>query len=169
MDELFELAALEAREKQPVPEPFPLAELVHDAVHKHAWEASRRQLDLVVDGDPDQPLAYADLAMTERVLDNLIGNAIAYSPAGSRIEVVLGQTDGLPGVCVRDSGPGIPDQDLAHVFDPFYRGESSGETGHAGLGLAIARRIMTLQDGDISVQNLASGGAAFCIRLPVRR
>nr|WP_298248581.1 ATP-binding protein [uncultured Halomonas sp.] len=173
VDELFELAALEAREKQPVPEPFPLAELVHDAVHKHAWEAGRRQLDLVVDGDPDQPLAYADLAMTERVLDNLIGNAIAYSPAGSRIEVVLGvvsgQANDLPSVCVRDSGPGIPKQDLAHIFDPFYRGESSEEAGHAGLGLAIARRIMTLQGGDISVQNLAAGGAAFCIRLPVRR
>ena len=71
VDELFELAALEAREKQPVPEPFPLAELVHDVVQKHGQEASTRQLELVVDGDPDLPLAYADLAMTERVLDNL--------------------------------------------------------------------------------------------------
>ncbi|MDX1599205.1 MAG: ATP-binding protein [Marinobacter sp.] len=168
VDELFELAALEAREKQPVPEPFPLAELVHDVVQKHGREARNRQLDLTVNGDPDQPLAYADLAMTERVLDNLIGNAIAYSPAGGRIEVVFGQVNGRPKVCVRDSGPGIPEQDLPHIFDPFYRGESSdGTGGHAGLGLAIARRIMTLQGGDIDVANLQSGGASFCIRLPV--
>lgn len=169
VDELFELAALEAREKQPVPEPFPLAELVHDVVQKHGPEARNRQLELSVNGDPDQPLAYADLAMTERVLDNLIGNAIAYSPEGGSIEVAIRQTDGLPEVCVRDSGPGIPAQDLPHIFDPFYRGESSGGTsGHAGLGLAIARRIMTLQGGDIRVENQASGGACFCIRLPVR-
>ena len=169
VDELFELAALEAREKQPVPEPFPLAELVHDVVQKHGPEARNKRLELAVTGDPEQPLAYADLAMTERVLDNLIGNAIAYSPSGGRIDVVFGQADDLPEVCVRDSGPGIPEQDLPHIFDPFYRGESSvGAGGHAGLGLAIARRIMTLQGGDIGVENPGSGGACFCIRLPVK-
>lgn len=168
IDELFELAALEASERQPVPEPFPLAELVHDVVQKHSPEAHNRQLALAVNGDPDQPLAYADLAMTERVLDNLIGNAIAYSPAGGAIAVILRQTDGLPEVCVRDSGPGIPEQDLPHIFEPFYRGEASGGTGgHAGLGLAIARRIMTLQGGSLRVQNPESGGACFCIQLPL--
>lgn len=167
VEELFELAALEAREKQPAPEPFPLAELVHDVVQKHGQAARESQLELTLSGDPTMPTAYADLAMTERVLDNLIGNAIAYSPAGGRIEVVVGLVDGVPQVCVQDSGPGIPAQDLAHIFDPFYRGEASAGSGHAGLGLAIARRIMALQGGDIRVENRACGGAAFCIRLPV--
>lgn len=166
VDELFELAALEAQEKQPVPEPFPLAELVHDVVQKHGQAARDNQLELVLSGDPDLPTAYADLAMTERVLDNLIGNAIAYSPAGGRIDVVVGQDGGVPEVCVRDTGPGIPEQDLPHIFEPFYRGESTG-AGHAGLGLAIARRIMELQGGDIRVENLAAGGASFYIRLPL--
>ncbi|UXZ53388.1 HAMP domain-containing histidine kinase [Halomonas sp. 7T] len=168
VDELFELAALEAREKQPVPEPFPLAELVHDVVQKHRPAAYESQLTLSLSGDPELPLAYADLAMTERVLDNLISNAIAYSPAGSGINVVVGQTGGEPEVCVKDSGPGIAEQDLPHIFEPFYRGDASGDSGHAGLGLAIARRIMMLQGGDIRVENLATGGACFCIRLPVK-
>ncbi|EHJ93486.1 sensor histidine kinase [Vreelandella boliviensis] len=167
VDELFELAALEAREKQPVPEPFPLAELVHDVVQKHGQAARDSQLTLSLSGDPALPTVYADLAMTERVLDNLISNAIAYSPPGSSIDVIVGQTGGEPEVCVQDSGPGISAQDLPHIFDPFYRGEASGGVGHAGLGLAIARRIMTLQGGDIRVENLSSGGASFCIRLPV--
>ncbi|TVP42877.1 MAG: sensor histidine kinase [Halomonas sp.] len=167
VDELFELAALEAREKQPVPEPFPLAELVHDVVQKHAQAAQDNQLTLTLKGDPALPTAFADLAMTERVLDNLISNAIAYSPPGGRIDVVVGQADGKPEVYVQDSGPGIAEQDLAHIFEPFYRGKASSSAGHAGLGLAIARRIMTLQGGDIGVENLASGGASFCIRLPV--
>lgn len=166
VDELFELAALEAREKQPVPEPFPLAELVHDVVQKHGQTARDNHLALTLSGNPALPIAFADLAMTERVLDNLISNAIAYSPAGGHINVVLSQTNGEPQVCVQDSGPGIAEQDLPHIFDPFYRGETSSGAGHAGLGLAIARRIMTLQGGDIGVENLASGGASFCIRLP---
>ncbi|WP_271910206.1 sensor histidine kinase [Vreelandella alkaliphila] len=166
VDELFELAALEAREKQPVPEPFPLAELVHDVVQKHDQAARDSHLALTLSGNPALPTAYADLAMTERVLDNLISNAIAYSPAGGHINVVLSQTNGEPQVCIQDSGPGIAEQDLPHIFDPFYRGETSSGAGHAGLGLAIARRIMTLQGGDIGVENLTSGGASFCIRLP---
>lgn len=166
VDELFELAALEAREKQPVPEPFPLAELVHDVVQKHTQAAHDCQLELILSGDPDLPTAYADLGMTERVLNNLIGNAIAYSAAGGCIEVILSQENGVPTVTVRDTGPGIPKQDLPHIFEPFYRGDASG-TGHAGLGLAIARRIMTLQGGDICVENCATGGAAFSIALPV--
>jgi len=167
VDELFELAALEAREKQPMPEPFPLAELVHDVVHKHSPEAGKKSVALQVTGNPQIPLAFADLAMTERVLDNLIGNAITYTPEGGQITIGFADADGLPEVCVRDSGPGIPAQDLPHIFEPFYRGQGTGEAGHAGLGLAIARRIMSLQGGNIRAKNADEGGACFCIRLPV--
>jgi signal transduction histidine kinase len=167
VDELFELAALEARERQPAPEPFPLADLVNDVVQKHVQAARDTRLELTLSGNPAElPNVYADLAMTERVLDNLIGNAIAYSPAGGHIEVVVGQVGGIPEVCVRDTGPGISEQDLPHIFDPFYRGESFS-AGHAGLGLAIARRIMALQGGDIQVENRPAGGASFSLRFPV--
>ena len=167
VDELFELAALEAREKQPVPEPFPLAELVHDVVHKHVPKAEKESVVLTVTGDPEMPLAFADLAMTERVLDNLIGNAIAYTPEGGQITIEFGEVNGQPEVSVRDSGPGIPAADLPHIFEPFYRGNTGGESAHAGLGLAIARRIMSLQGGDIRAQNGPRGGACFTIRVPV--
>lgn len=166
VDELFELAALEAREKQPVPEPFPVAELVHDVAHKHVPEAGKKSVTLSVTGNPQIPQAYADLAMTERVLDNLIGNAIAYTPEGGQITVEIGEAGGEPEVSVRDSGPGIADKDLAHIFEPFYRGDGDSVSGHAGLGLAIARRIMTLQGGELRAGNSAKGGAIFSIRLP---
>ncbi|WP_235263642.1 sensor histidine kinase [Nitrincola sp. A-D6] len=134
VDELFELAALEAREKQPVPEAFPLAELVHDVVQKHGQAAQENQLQLTLSGDPDLPTVYADLAMTERVLDNLIGNAIAYSPAGGCIEVILSQESGVPEVCVRDTGPGIPEQDLPHIFEPSIGGCLWSRTCRARTG-----------------------------------
>lgn len=167
VDELFELAALEAREKQPRPEPFAAAELVHDVSHKHFPEADAKQVALTVSGSPSLPLVYGDLGMTERVLDNLISNAIRYSPEGGTVELVLSVHDSDLQVCVCDSGPGIPDQDLPHIFEPFYRGDAGDVGSHAGLGLAIAKRIMSLQGGAISAENRADGGAQFSVRLPV--
>jgi len=169
VDELFELAALEAREKKPQREPFALAELVHDVAHKHAPEAEKKRITLTVSASPSLPLVYGDVGMTERVLDNLISNAIRFSPEGGAVELAMSLQDGYLQVCVSDSGPGIPEQDLPHLFEPFYRGDAGSASGHAGLGLAIARRIMTLQGGTIGAACRPAVGAAFTIRLPVYR
>jgi signal transduction histidine kinase len=169
VDELFELAALEAREKQPQREPFAAAELVHDVAHKHAPVADSKQVSMVVSGSPSLPLVYGDLGMTERVLDNLISNAIRYSPDGGTIELDMRLHESHLLVSVRDSGPGIPEQDLPHIFEPFYRGSAGTASGHAGLGLAIAGRLMSLQGGAISAASRSSGGAEFTIRLPLYR
>lgn len=170
VDELFELASLEAQERQPDAEPFALAELVHDVAQKHQQDAGRRGIHLTVTGDPAMPLALGDVAMTERVLDNLISNALAYSPEGGMVELALvGGT--VPAVAVRDTGPGIPENELPHIFDPFFRGNHEAGKGdglHAGLGLAIARNIMTLQQGDIRARNRQGSGAEFRIVLPVQ-
>lgn len=168
VDELFELASLEACERQPEAEPFALAELVYDVVQKHQQEAERRQVRLRVTGEPAMPMASGDVAMTERVLDNLIGNAVTYTPVGGTVELAF-EDRAHPVVAVRDSGPGIPEQDLPHIFEPFYRGSreaGGGEGLHAGLGLAIAQRIMSLQKGTIRAGNRPGGGAEFFVRLP---
>lgn len=171
VDELFELAALEAREKVPCAEPFVLAELVHDVAQKHAPEAGRKQVTLEVSGNAPNPMAFADLAMTERVLDNLISNAIAYSPANSPVELVIGGSDEALEVRVRDAGPGIPESDLEHIFEPFRQGSHTQPqaSSHMGLGLAIAQRMMTLQHGSISAANRQPQGAEFTICLPADR
>ncbi|MGS2742115.1 ATP-binding protein [Halomonas sp. LS-001] len=171
VNELFELAALEARESVPRVEPCMLAELVHDIAQKHAPAAASKQVTLNVDGgNAPNPMAVADLAMTERVLDNLIGNAIAYSPANGQVDLEITGNDTSLKVCVCDAGPGIPEPDLAHVFEPFYQGSHTlvqGQTsGHIGLGLAIAKRMMTLQQGSIQVANRTPHGAVFTICLP---
>lgn len=167
VDELFELAALEAREKQPVAEPFSLPELLHDVVQKHLPLATDQKLTLLIDGDLAIPMAYADLGMTERVLDNLIGNAMDHTPEGGRITLTLGQEKGQLTVAVHDTGPGIAPTDLPHIFEAFHRGKSGRSANHAGLGLAIARRIMMLQQGSITASNSSEKGAIFVIRLPV--
>lgn len=169
VDELFELAALDARETTPRPEPFVLAELVHDVAQKHGPAAARKQVRLEVSGQPPSAMAYGDLAMTERVLDNLIGNAISFSPEGARVDLIMATGADTLSVAVRDQGPGVAEQDLPHLFEPFYRGSAGETSGHSGLGLAIAERMMTLQGGSVSVRNCPPDGACFTLTLPVAR
>lgn len=166
VEELFELAALEAREKQPSPEPFMMAELLHDVVQKHQPEAERASVRLRIT-DADGVMVMADIAMTERVLDNLISNAIAHAPADSEVALAVRQDGDAVLLTVSDAGAGIDPQDSAHLFEPFYQGGGATNAGHAGLGLAIARRMVDLQQGRIEVRNLDPTGAQFRVRLPL--
>ena len=164
VEELFELAALDAREKQPKTEPFVVAELLHDVVQKHHPEAERAGVALsIVSVAPVQVLA--DIAMTERVLDNLISNAISHSPQDTEITLSVAERDGGAEITVADAGPGIDEADLEHVFEPFYQAAGASRTGHAGLGLAIAQRMVSLQQGKLSVRN--ADGAVFSVWLPL--
>ncbi|MBT4045048.1 MAG: HAMP domain-containing histidine kinase [Rhodospirillaceae bacterium] len=169
--ELFELASLEAHESQPQPEPFALPELIYDAVEKHRLKAASEGVSLHLSVSPDTPFAYGDIAMTERVLDNLLNNAIHHTPTTGTIAVATSINGPWVTVSVSDSGPGIEAEHLAHIFDPFYRGDRTDKSSqHAGLGLAIAKRIMDMQNGQITAANAASGpGSIFSFQLPLHR
>ncbi|MBU2955012.1 ATP-binding protein [Marinobacter sp. F3R08] len=164
VEELFELAALDAREKQPKAEPFVMAELLHDVVQKHQPEAERAGVALsIVSVAPLRVLA--DIAMTERVLDNLISNAISHSPTASEVTLSVTERDGGAEITVADAGPGIAEKDLEHVFEPFYQAADASRSGHVGLGLAIAQRMVSLQQGRLCVRN--DNGAVFNVWLPL--
>lgn len=164
VEELFELAALDAREKLPVPEPFMVAELLHDVAQKHRPKAEGAGVSLVV-GEVAPVQVLADIAMTERVLDNLIGNAIDHSPGGSTVTLAVAVSDGGAEITVADAGPGVDAADRDHLFEPFYQAPGSSRAGHAGLGLAIAHRMVALQRGRLRVYN--ASGAVFCVWLPL--
>jgi len=166
VDELFELAALDARERQPFAEPFMPAELLHDVVQKHRPKAEQAGVALSI--STVQPaMALADIAMTERVLDNLIGNAVDHSPRGAEVKLSVTTSIGGVEICVADAGDGIAPADIDHVFDPFYQAPGASRTGHAGLGLAIARRMAELQYGRVSVESRSGAGATFRFWLPL--
>jgi len=115
-----------------------------------------------------------DEHLLERAVENLLDNALRYTPEGGRIEVGMREANGQAVFTVSDTGPGIAPSDLPHLFDPLYRGESSRnrETGGAGLGLAIARRVLLAHGGDLQAANCPNGGAKFTglmpLYLPVR-
>src|SRR5258705_12696698 len=98
-----------------------------------------------------------------RVLVNLLDNALRYTPNGGTIHSTWAKTNGMVRFAVADSGPGSASQDLPHLFEPLYRAESSRnrQTGGAGLGLTIARRILQAHGGDLTASNRAGGGAEF--------
>src|SRR5712664_2870399 len=109
----------------------------------------------------------ADFTRFKQVIMNLVGNAIKFSPAGGRIELVAHKTDGQVRVEVRDTGPGIPPQEQKRIFDAFYRFSQSGEaTEGTGLGLAITQRLVELQGGQLGLQSQQGQGSCFFFALP---
>ena len=166
IDELFEFASLDAREREARPEPFAPADLMHDVARKHQPTAAAKGIGIEVDLAPDTPFALGDLALTERVLDNLIDNAITHSPRGGTVWLRAWNEDQDLKIAVADNGPGISEDARLHLFEPFTRGDEREIAGHAGLGLAIAKRMMDLQGGTLELRDHKPTGCEFIATLP---
>ena len=167
--DLFELAKLDAREQAPECEPVALAELVSDVAQKFRLEAERRGSTIDVDVGEGLPMVEADIALVERVLENLIDNALSHSPDGGAVRIPIRRDGDAVRVTVSDSGPGIAPEHLPRVFDRFYQaGNAHRGNAHAGLGLAIAKRIVELHGARLDVESTPGRGAAFSFRLRSR-
>ena len=169
IDDLFELARLDAGSVTLSLEETSLSDLISDTLESMRLRAEQRgiRLDGAVEGEP---VVRADAAKIQRVLDNLMENALRYTPSGGSIQLVARETPDAAYVEVRDTGDGIAPSDLPHVFDRFYRGDPARQrTGGAGLGLAIARGFIEAHGGTIAVASRPSQGAVFTCRLPRSR
>ena len=167
--DLFELAKLDAREQTPECEPVALAELVSDVAQKFRLEAECRGSTIDVGAGEGLPMVEADIALVERVLENLIDNALSHSPDGGAVRIPIGRDGDGVRVTVSDSGPGIAPEHLPRVFDRFYQaGNAHRGNAHAGLGLAIAKRIVELHGARLEVESTPGHGTAFSFRLPAR-
>ena len=165
--DLFELAKLDAHEQAPVCEPVSLAELASDIAQKFQLEAQRNGSTIDIDAADGLPMVDADIALVERVLENLIDNALSHSPDGGAIRIPIAAEGESVRVTVSDSGPGIAPEHLPRVFDRFYQaGNAHRGSAHAGLGLAIAKRIVELHGARLEVESALGRGTAFSFRLP---
>jgi heavy metal sensor kinase len=123
-------------------------------------------------GEIDQAQVNGDRDRLKQVFLNLIANAVQYTPSGGQVTVSMGKSGGQVQVTVADTGPGIPQEDLPHIFDRFYRGEKSRKRSAGsgfGLGLSIAYWIMRAHGGTIDVSSQEGKGSTFRVRLPLAK
>ncbi len=165
---LFELSKLDAEQVRPQNESFSVSELVQDLVQQFQPEAERAGVRLEGELPDNLSLAYGDIALVERAISNLIDNAIRFSPQGGIVRIVPQNQGDQIGVQVIDSGKGIPEDELPHIFDRFYRVEKSRtkKRGGAGLGLAIAKKIIELHGARLKVESTLNSGTTFSFELP---
>jgi signal transduction histidine kinase len=130
--------------------------------------AERKQVSLKTEASPEVPYVRADIGMIERVLENLIQNALTHSPPSGVITVSVTPGEREVKVEVADNGSGIPEDQLPFIFERFYRVDKSRSTssGGAGLGLAITRRILELHGSEIRVESRPAAGTRFSFALP---
>jgi len=148
--------------------PGDLREPVRAVVEAHSEQADRAGVSLVFEVPAEPVMLRFDRERIVQLLSNLVGNALKFTPRGGEVVVELVDRDGEVVVEVRDSGPGIPEEDLPLVFDRFFRGTNVGEAraSGSGLGLAIARSIVEMHGGSIGVSSAVGRGATFTVRLP---
>jgi signal transduction histidine kinase len=171
VSDLFAFAKVEYLDQTLRCGPVDVGSLLDRAVEGARARARDKDVSLKLEGPSGPCVAKGDLDLLERAVDNLLDNAVRYTPSGGSIEVTWrGEPDKII-FTVADSGPGIDQSDMPHLFDPLYRGESSRnrQTGGAGLGLAIARRALLAHGGDLVAANRAGGGAEFSGWLPQSR
>lgn len=165
--ELFELAKLDSVETLLNIEPFSLAELAQDVAHSFNLSAEKNNITIKTKFGSNVPFAYGDIALIQRVLENLIENAMRYTPQGGEIAISLSAKNENIVMSISDTGCGIKKEDVPHIFDRFYRATKSREDGdfHSGLGLAIVKRILSLHGSDISADSELNKGTTFTFKL----
>lgn len=167
--DLFELAKLDSASVTPSLEKFSVPELMQDIVQEFQLEAESKEISLTITLDSDAAMTIGDIGLIQRVLENLVRNAIRFTPNGGEITLRIAERPESVAVSVTDSGPGIPENEIPRIFDRFYRSEQGEEalSESSGLGLAIVKRILDLHDSRITVVSKPDAGTRFEFELPL--
>jgi two-component system phosphate regulon sensor histidine kinase PhoR len=168
VNDLLRLARLDAGQEIPEYAPCDLRALIEGLVSDFDAAARHKQQQLRAVVAAEACTLIADPAKMHDILRNLIENAVNYTPVGGTIDVSADVVDGKYRLRVSDTGPGIPPEDVARVFERFYRVDKSRTQPGTGLGLAIVKNLAHVLDGEVTVANRESGGAVFTVTLPIR-
>ncbi len=148
-----------------------LGDVLRHSVEGFRARSSSMDVGLNLDIPDELPMLLIDRTRISQVLGNLLENAVRHSSSGGEVNVVAGVSEGRVVVTVADGGDGIAPEDIAHVFDRFYRADPSRTraTGGAGLGLTIAKKIVEAHGGEIRAESVKGQGSRFIFELPVTR
>jgi len=164
--ELFDLANLECPGVEPRKETFSMAELIQDVVQKFELGAEERKIDVRVEIFDGPATVRADIGMIERVLVNLLDNALKHTPVGGRIRIEVREGVGSIEVSVADTGAGIEPRHLPTLFERRSPLGRAGGRMSGGLGLLVVKRILALHDASIRVESTLGTGTVFRFEVP---
>jgi two-component system sensor histidine kinase ResE len=164
---LLDLSQVEAGSVQLHPEDTDLVSLAQSVVREFQGQAATKDLAVAVEAPAGDRTAYADAQRLAQAVRALVDNAVKFTPQGGAVTVVVGEDKSKATLAVVDTGPGVADDELEHVFERFYRGsEDRANKAGTGLGLAIARELVELMGGFISAESKPGQGSRFTLRLP---
>lgn len=172
LDDLFDLSRLDAGAFPLDRVPIPLEEVVADVVDGMQFQAERLGVALRLSAPRPLPTLWLDGTQMQRVVANLVRNALEHTPSGGMIDVTLDTAGDHVQLEVRDTGDGIPAEDLERIWERFYRGDPSrqkgpGRDGGSGLGLAIVKGIVAAHGGTVGATSQSGCGATFIVSLPL--
>jgi signal transduction histidine kinase len=167
INDLFELSKLESGQIKPELERFSILELIYDTVQEFSLEASQKNITINAPAPERDTFVNGDLGLIQRVLENLLKNALKYTPKNGLITLSYTVNNGKVNIAVEDNGYGIPKQDLPHIFDRFYRvnHRQDRHIQSTGLGLAIVKRILDLHSSKLNVTSQVNKGSCFSFDL----
>jgi signal transduction histidine kinase len=167
MNDLFELSKLESRQIKPKMEPFFMFDLLQDISGKYKLLAQEKNIDLETEMPSKMPVVCADIALIERVLQNLIDNALNYTPEKGKVRIKMEEVSEQVHISVMNTGPGIASDELPKIFDRYYKVENTKTNRGTGLGLAIVKNILEIHEADIRVESENQGDTIFSFNLPL--
>ncbi|QSE98270.1 HAMP domain-containing sensor histidine kinase [Fulvivirga lutea] len=170
VNELFELSKLEAKQVVPNKEPFYIQDLMNDLVHKYQMLAKEKDITIQASSEASHSnmMVNADVSLIERVLQNLLDNALKFTPKHGLITLQIDQADQNVEIKVSDNGPGIPKDQIPFIFDRYHIGDKriSLDKNSTGLGLAIVKKILEIHDATIELTSRLNQGTTFKFQLP---
>jgi signal transduction histidine kinase len=166
LNTLMDISEAESGTMQLRREPVALADVVVRAVDLYRDVADAKGVALAAAAPPDI-VVIADRTRLEQVAANLIDNAVKYTPSGGRVDIEVGRAADAAVLQVRDTGPGIPADELPRIFDRLFRGDTSRAERGLGLGLSLVKAIIEAHGGTVEVDSEPGRGSVFTVRLPL--
>lgn len=167
VSQLFEYSKLEAKQIKPNKEAFPITDLIYDLHAKYSVLTQEKSINFDVLIKGKIPLIFADISLVERVLQNLLDNALKFTDENGEIKLIIGSSNKGVIIQVKDNGSGIHEDNQSVIFDRYRQGETKEKQRGSGLGLAIVKKIIDLHQGSIKVVSKPNEGSIFEFVLPI--